>query len=248
MVATAAAVTARPAMRSTGRSVIFPSHRSSIPAHRWTRERCSAIRHRARRPAVRASSSPRSGRCSRRTGCARASRWVPAGGENFFELRLTAANQLNPLVVYTTRPRGRCRRRCGTGSPRTRVDQPITVSVRGATLSRRNARGRPRARIAGRHLDRAGRGAGRDRLLDDERRHRPRGFKIGDETRAATSCAPADASDRVRRLSLVDARRRVRRVLGGPTAGNGDPATLGMLTADGTQDDAAVRHARRRRR
>jgi Tol biopolymer transport system component len=61
--------------------------------------------------------------------------WVPTGTENLFELRLTAANQNNALVVYTTASSWTMPANIWAGLSQHTVDQPITVKVRGATYA-----------------------------------------------------------------------------------------------------------------
>src|SRR5258706_3118407 len=57
--------------------------------------------------------------------------WLPTGGENLFELRLTAANQTNPLVVYTTATSWTMPAAIWNALAMHTVDQPIAVSIRG---------------------------------------------------------------------------------------------------------------------
>ena len=61
--------------------------------------------------------------------------WVPTGGENLFELRLTAQNQDDALVVYTTATTWTMPADVWSGLSQHTVDQSITVAVRGATYS-----------------------------------------------------------------------------------------------------------------
>ena len=144
----------------------------------------------------------------------------------------------NPLVVYTTATTWTMPARCGTALAQHTVDaadhghRARRDAVRGTTLSSASELG-----SIGPARDRAGRGARRDRLLDDERRHRRCSAFTSATRPSMPSIRPADAEFErvVRRLPHVDARRHVRRVLGERAiADNGDPAQLGMLTADGT--------------
>ncbi|MGN6520100.1 MAG: TolB family protein [Dokdonella sp.] len=61
--------------------------------------------------------------------------WIPAGGENLFELRLTAQNQAHALVVYTTASSWTMPANIWTALTQHTVDRAITVSVRGATYA-----------------------------------------------------------------------------------------------------------------
>lgn len=61
--------------------------------------------------------------------------WTPAGGENLFEVRLTAANQSNALVVYTSASSWTMPANIWAGLSQHTVDAPITVTVRGATYA-----------------------------------------------------------------------------------------------------------------
>ena len=61
--------------------------------------------------------------------------WVPSGSENLFELRVTAGNQLNPLVVYTSATTWTMPADMWSALSADTVDQPITVTVRGAVSS-----------------------------------------------------------------------------------------------------------------
>ena len=61
--------------------------------------------------------------------------WVPTGGENLFEVRLTAQNQDDALVVYTAATTWTMPADVWAGLSQHTVDLPITVAVRGATYS-----------------------------------------------------------------------------------------------------------------
>ena len=199
-------------MRSPDRGRTF---RDPDRRHRraWTvRTRCSAIRWAAPRPAGRACSSPRSARSIRATGSARGSRGSPAADENLFELRITTPTQINPLVVYTTATSWTMPANLWMGLQVHSVNTPLTVAIRGATTDGTHPDERTGARLVRRHRDRAGRRAGRDRLLDDDRRHAP--ARVLDRRRDRAGHHHADRRGQsVRRLSLVDARRQLRRLL-----------------------------------
>ncbi len=59
--------------------------------------------------------------------------WVPAGGETLFELRVTTPNEIDPLVVYTTASTWTMPADLWAALSSHIIDQPITVTVRGAT-------------------------------------------------------------------------------------------------------------------
>jgi len=61
--------------------------------------------------------------------------WIPTGSENLFELRISAQNQDNALVVYTAATTWTMPANIWAGLSQHTVDQPITVAVRGATYS-----------------------------------------------------------------------------------------------------------------
>ena len=62
-------------------------------------------------------------------------RFTPDQGQNLFEIRITAPNQTNPLVVYTTSPTWTMPKAMWDGLVAHSQDVPLTVTVRGATLS-----------------------------------------------------------------------------------------------------------------
>ncbi|MCA9678051.1 MAG: hypothetical protein KC464_23700, partial [Myxococcales bacterium] len=58
--------------------------------------------------------------------------WLPAGGQNLFELRVETAAEANPLIVYTTATSWTMPAGLWSGLTAHAVDVPITVTVRGA--------------------------------------------------------------------------------------------------------------------
>ncbi|MET0384834.1 MAG: hypothetical protein ABW321_02690 [Polyangiales bacterium] len=58
-------------------------------------------------------------------------RWAAAGSENLWELRITAQNQVNPLVVYTTRTVWAMPREMWKFLALDSSDMPLTVTIRG---------------------------------------------------------------------------------------------------------------------
>lgn len=61
--------------------------------------------------------------------------WIAAGSENLFEVRLTSPSQDGALVVYTAGTTWTMPADVWTGLSQDSVDQPIAVTVRGATYS-----------------------------------------------------------------------------------------------------------------
>ena len=57
--------------------------------------------------------------------------WIPGAGETLFELRVTAANQAQPLIVYTTASSWTMPLDIWAGLSAHTIDQPITLTVRG---------------------------------------------------------------------------------------------------------------------
>lgn len=60
--------------------------------------------------------------------------WQAGGGENLFELRVHADNQVNDLVVYTTQPNWIMPQTMWSALARDSAGVPMTVSVRGAVF------------------------------------------------------------------------------------------------------------------
>lgn len=75
--------------------------------------------------------------------------WVPSGSENLFELRVTAQNQGNALVVYTTMPSWTMPANVWAGLSQHTVDRAITVTVRGATYAGGNLTSGPETGSSG---------------------------------------------------------------------------------------------------
>jgi WD40-like Beta Propeller Repeat len=60
---------------------------------------------------------------------------APVGGQNVFEIRIHAANEINDLLVYTTDPAWKMPKEMWTGLTAHLQDVPMTVTIRGATLA-----------------------------------------------------------------------------------------------------------------
>jgi hypothetical protein len=70
-------------------------------------------------------------------------RYLPQGGQNLFEIRLSAASQDNDLVVYTDAAEWSMSLTLWTSVAASVVDEPITVSVRGAVYDGMSLQGPP---------------------------------------------------------------------------------------------------------
>lgn len=64
-------------------------------------------------------------------------RWAPLPGEDLWELRLSAAAEQHPLVVYTTRTTWTLPREIWRGLSAHVIDAPITVTLRGVQKSKK---------------------------------------------------------------------------------------------------------------
>jgi hypothetical protein len=160
--------------------------------------------------------------------------WVPQGTENLFELRLTAANQINPLVVYTTQTTWTMPADIWTALAQHTVDQPITMQIRGATLSGSTLSSGPELGSMGAISVSSATAPGAIVYWTTSGGTGLRGFKIGDET-VKDVVRPADASTACVGCHSSTPDGVYVGFSASPVANNGDPATLGMLSADGTK-------------
>ena len=157
--------------------------------------------------------------------------WVPMGSENLYELRLTAANEVNPLVVYTTSTSWKMPAGMWALLSTHIVDQPITVSVRGATyngsvLTTEEHGSSGDIRIA------PAAAPGAIVYWTTSGGTALRGFHVGDEA-VKDILRPADASTACVGCHSSTPDGTYVGFSASNNAGNGDPATLGMLSADG---------------
>jgi hypothetical protein len=159
--------------------------------------------------------------------------WIATGTENVFELRLTAANQINPLIVYTNATSWTMPGTIWDALAAHTVDQPITVSVRGATYSSGALVSGPEHGTAGDIAIAPVPAPGAIVYWTTSAGTVLRGFRVGDET-VKDIIHPADVAGSACvgcHSSTPDG------VFVGfsssPAAGNGDPATLGMQSVDG---------------
>ena len=160
--------------------------------------------------------------------------WVPQGSENLFELRLTAANQINPLVVYTAQTSWTMPADIWTALAGHTLDQPITMQIRGATLSGSTLASGPELGSKGDVSISSATAPGAIVYWTTSGGTGLRGFKIGDET-VHDIVRPADASTACVGCHSSTPDGVYVGFSASPVAGNGDPATLGMLSADGTK-------------
>lgn len=159
--------------------------------------------------------------------------WIPTGTENLFELRLTAANQGNPLVVYTASSTWTMPADMWKALAQHTVDAPITVTVRGATLSGATLASGPELGTSGPVSIAPAQAAGSIVYWTTSNGTGLRGFHIGDET-VHDVVLPADASTACVGCHSSTPDGTYVGFSASANAGNGDPATLGMLAADGS--------------
>ena len=161
--------------------------------------------------------------------------WVAGGGENLFELSLAAANEANPLVVYTTNTTFTLPAAMWTALAQHVVDQPITVTVRGAVfdVSSGALTSGPDAGTVGTFSIAPAAAPGAIVYWTTSDGTLLRGFHIGDET-VADVATPADAGTACIGCHSSTPDGQFVGFSASANAGNGDPATIGMLTADGT--------------
>lgn len=160
--------------------------------------------------------------------------WIPTGSENFFELRLTAANQVNPLVVYTTATSWTMPASIWNGLTTHTLDQPIHATVRGATLSGSTLSAGPELGSKGDVSIASASAPGSIVYWTTSGGTGLRGFKIGDES-VQDVVRPADASTACVGCHSATPDGVYVGFSASSQTNNGDPSTLGMLTADGTK-------------
>lgn len=157
--------------------------------------------------------------------------WIATGG--LYELRLSAANQVNPLIVYTTNTTWTMPANIWALLRTHTIDQPITVTVRGGTYSGGTLTGvaiGSSGTIAISGTDAPGAivywtTSGGTGL---------RGFSVGDET-VKDIVRPTDAGSKCVGCHSSTPDGDYVGFSSSQDAGNGDPTTLGMLSADGTK-------------
>ncbi|HTJ42772.1 MAG TPA: hypothetical protein VL463_11800 [Kofleriaceae bacterium] len=158
--------------------------------------------------------------------------WVPMGSENLFELRITAANEKNPLVVYTQSTTWTMPAAMWAGVSSHIVDQPITVSVRGGTLSGSTLTTEEHGSSGDIRVAPAD-APGAIVYWTTSGGTALRGFHVGDES-VKDILRPTDAGSQCVGCHSSTPDGTFVGFSSSQNPGNGDPTTLGMLSADGT--------------
>ena len=158
--------------------------------------------------------------------------WLPASGENLYELRITTSTQVNPLIVYTTQTQWTMPADLWIGLQTHSVDTPLTVAIRGGaydgtTLTTVEHGSSGDIQVAS--VDAPGAivywtTTGGTRL---------RGFTIGDE-QVKDIVTPADAGSQCVGCHSSTPDGNFVGFSSSQNPNNGDPTTLGLLSSDGT--------------
>jgi hypothetical protein len=160
--------------------------------------------------------------------------WVPVGGENLFEIRLSAANQASPLVVYTSATTWTMPAAIWIGLAEHTVDQPITISIRGATLSGGTLSAPPALGSKGTIQVASAKATGAIVYWTTSGGTGLRGFTIGEET-VHDIVRPADASTVCVGCHSSTPDGTYVGFSASAVATDGSPATMSMLSADGNK-------------
>jgi hypothetical protein len=160
--------------------------------------------------------------------------WLPTGSENLFELRLTAASQTDALVVYTTATTWTMPLAMWTSLAQHSPDDPITVTIRGATFDGTSLTMGPELGSSGAIAIAAVDAPGAIVYWTTSGGTGLRGFRIGDEA-VHDVVRPVDASTACVGCHSSTPDGTYVGFSASPDPGNGDPATLGMLSSDGTR-------------
>ena len=160
--------------------------------------------------------------------------WMPSAGENLFELTLMAANETQPLIVYTAASTWTMDAATWQLLASHIVDQPITVMVRGAVYDSGTM-----ALTAGPSVGTAGNIAIAPSMAPGAIVYRTttggtrlRGFHIGDES-VTEIVTPDDASTACVGCHSSSPDGMYVGFSASADAGNGDPAAVNLLSADG---------------
>jgi len=162
--------------------------------------------------------------------------WVAQGTENLFEVSITAANEVNPLVVYTAMTTWTMPADIWTALSAHLVEQPLTVTVRGATYDGTSAlTSGPEIGTSGAIQIAAVSAPGAIVYWTTSHGTGFRGFHIGDET-VQTVATPTDDASSTLCIGCHSSTPDGKYIAYSLTddAGNGDPAMLGLMTSDGT--------------
>ncbi len=159
--------------------------------------------------------------------------WIAGAGENLFELRLTAGNQVNPLVVYTTATTWTMPAAIWSGLVAHTVGAPISVAIRGGAFDGTNLTGTAHG-SAGNIAIATTEAPGAIVYWTTSGGTGLRGFSIGDET-VHDIVRPVDASSQCVGCHSSTPDGTYVGFSSSQNPGNGDPTTLGMLSADGNK-------------
>jgi len=159
--------------------------------------------------------------------------WIPVGAQNLFEIRLTAANEANPLVVYTTSTTWTMPAEMWSGLSQHIVDAPITVTVRGAVWNGSALTSGPSRGSSGDIAIAPVAAPGAIVYWTTTGGSAFRGFHVGDET-VQDILRPSDASTACVGCHSSTPDGTFVGFSASPNAGNGDPTQLGLRSADGT--------------
>ncbi len=160
--------------------------------------------------------------------------WVPTGSENLFELELTAPNQINPLLVYTTATTWTMPAEIWTALTQHTVETPITVSVRGAVYDPVHdvLTSGPEHGTSGDIQIATAAAPGAIVYWTTSGGTGLRGFTIGDET-VKDIIRPTDAGSACVGCHTSTPDGKYVGFSSSQNPANGDPTTLGLLSADG---------------
>lgn len=162
--------------------------------------------------------------------------WVPTGTENLFELRLSTANEVNALRVYTTATTWTMPSAIWAGLATHIVDAPITVTVRGATFDGTTLTAGPELGSAGDIAIAPAQAPGAIVYWTTSGGTGLRGFRIGDETvRDIVRPADIDASTRCVGCHSSTPDGAFVGISATNVDNNGDPAMLRLLSSDGSK-------------
>jgi hypothetical protein len=159
--------------------------------------------------------------------------WVPTGSENLYELRLTAGNEANPLVVYTNKTTWTMPAVMWSALSSHIQDAPITVTVRGATLTGQTLSSGPEKGSAGDIAIAPADAPGTIVYWTTSNGTALRGFQIGDEN-VRDVMRPTNSSSQCIGCHSSTPDGTYIGFSSSQDPGNGDPTTLGLLAGDGT--------------
>ncbi len=163
--------------------------------------------------------------------------WQPMGTENLYELRLTAANETGPLVVYTDQTTWTMPAAMWDLLSTHIVDAPITVTVRGATLVGQSLSSGPEKGSSGDIAIAPADAPGAIVYWTTTGGTALRGFHVGDET-VKDILRPTNAGSQCIGCHSSTPDGMYVGFSSSQNPGNGDPTTLGLLSADGNHTAA----------